>query len=244
MPLMFCCLNTKCAFMDVCEFVLRDRIGVLGSDGVKTEDLITLMAQDTRRPVNLSLLLAGAVLGGAVLAAMAFFATIGFRHDIAQAVETVRFIFKFVVTLTLLATAVSLLGATVRPGRDPGARRWVLLAAPVLLLAATAMELSVTPSQLWLDKLVGHNALHCLTIIPALSLLPGFLLFVAMRQGAPEHPGLAGALAGLISVGIAATLYASNCFDDSPLFVVIWYPLATLIVTAVGYVAGRRFLRW
>jgi hypothetical protein len=65
-----------------------------------------------------------------------------------------------------------------------------------------------------------------------------------MRNGAPENPGIAGALAGLMSAGIAATLYASNCFDDSPLFVATWYPLATLLVAGVGFISGRRWLRW
>ena len=55
---------------------------------------------------------------------------------------------------------------------------------------------------------------------------------------------MAGALAGAAAAGIAATLYASNCPDDSPLFVASWYPLASLITVAVGAVAGDRFLRW
>jgi hypothetical protein len=95
-----------------------------------------------------------------------------------------------------------------------------------------------------MHKLVGQNALHCLTIIPILSLFPAVPLFLVMRQGAPENPGFAGVIAALASVGIAATLYASNCFDDSPLFVATWYPIATLIVAAAGYFAGKRFLRW
>jgi hypothetical protein len=69
-------------------------------------------------------------------------------------------------------------------------------------------------------------------------------LLFAMREGAPQNPGVAGALAGAVAAGIAATLYASNCPDDSPLFVASWYPLATLIVVAVGAAAGVRLLRW
>ena len=52
-------------------------------------------------------------------------------------------------------------------------------------------------------------------------------------------PALSGALAGASAAGIAATFYASNCTDDSPLFVATWYPSATLIVVSVGAVAGR-----
>ncbi|MFZ5673199.1 MAG: NrsF family protein [Pseudomonadota bacterium] len=44
--------------------------------------------------------------------------------------------------------------------------------------------------------------------------------------------------------GIGATLYASHCFDDSPLFVLVWYSLAIALVTAVGFFAGRHLLRW
>jgi hypothetical protein len=51
-------------------------------------------------------------------------------------------------------------------------------------------------------------------------------------------------MAGLAASGIAATFYAANCIDDSPLFVATWFSLATLIVTATGYLAGRKFLIW
>ncbi|MBP1886603.1 NrsF family protein [Sinorhizobium mexicanum] len=211
---------------------------------MKTKDLIKLIAEDTRRPVNLRLTLLAAITGGASIAAAAFFSAIGFRHDIGQAIETVRFVFKFFVTLSLLATAAALLAPVIRPGQDPVYRRWFLLTPAALLLGAVVLELVVTPSNLWATKLVGQNALHCLTIIPILSLFTAVPLFLAMRQGAPENPGFAGIVAALASVGVASTLYASNCFDDSPLFVATWYPMATVIVATVGYFAGKHFLRW
>ncbi len=55
---------------------------------------------------------------------------------------------------------------------------------------------------------------------------------------------MTGALAGAAAAGVAATMYASNCTDNSPLFVVTWYPLATLIVVLAGALAGRKWLRW
>jgi hypothetical protein len=41
-----------------------------------------------------------------------------------------------------------------------------------------------------------------------------------------------------------ATLYASHCTDDSPLFVAAWYTIATALVTAVGALAGAKLLRY
>ena len=66
----------------------------------------------------------------------------------------------------------------------------------------------------------------------------------ALRQGAPEHPALAGAAAGLLAGAIGAALYATHCPDDSPLFVAAWYSLAIGFVVALGAVAGARLLRW
>jgi hypothetical protein len=67
---------------------------------------------------------------------------------------------------------------------------------------------------------------------------------LGLRRGAPSRPAVAGAIAGMVSAGLAATLYASHCTDDSPLFVATWYTLATALVTAVGAAVGSRVLRY
>ena len=59
-----------------------------------------------------------------------------------------------------------------------------------------------------------------------LSLAPLAAVLYALRQGAPSNLTLAGAIGGLLSAGVGATLYASHCADDSPLFVATWYPFA------------------
>ena len=43
---------------------------------------------------------------------------------------------------------------------------------------------------------------------------------------------------------LAAAIYAWHCPDDSPLFVATWYTIAISMVTAVGFLLGRRLLRW
>jgi hypothetical protein len=113
-----------------------------------------------------------------------------------------------------------------------------------LVVAAALIEMMVIPRDLWMTRLIGRNWAHCLMMIPILSIPPLAVLVAALRAGAPGHPMLTGALAGAAAAGVAATFYASNCTDDSPLFVVTWYPLATAIVVVAGALAGRRWLRW
>jgi len=48
----------------------------------------------------------------------------------------------------------------------------------------------------------------------------------------------------LLSAGLAATLYAAHCTDDSPMFVATWYSLAAVIVAAIGAFAGSRVLKF
>ncbi|MGE3917527.1 MAG: NrsF family protein, partial [Hyphomicrobiaceae bacterium] len=88
------------------------------------------------------------------------------------------------------------------------------------------------------------NALVCLSVMPALSLPPLALALIAMRSAAPSSPAAAGAAVGRLAAAVAASLYALHCFDDSPLFVAVWYPLATLPVILLGSFAGQRLLRW
>ena len=65
-----------------------------------------------------------------------------------------------------------------------------------------------------------------------------------MLDTASACVALAGAAAGGLAAAVAATIYAFHCFDDSPLFVLTWYPLAAIPVIVAGTVAGHRLLRW
>jgi len=106
------------------------------------------------------------------------------------------------------------------------------------------IELLIVPASQWMPRLIGHNADRCLVLIPFLSIGPLACILIALRRGAPSSPGLTGAVAGLAASGIAATFYAANCRDDSPLFLVTWYPIAILMVTTIGYLIGRKLLNW
>jgi hypothetical protein len=211
---------------------------------VKTDDLINLLANDPRPPWRFRSVLATAIAGGIIIAGALFFAGIGFRPDISEAVHSGRFLFKFVVTIALAVTATTAALSLGRPGDSLAHKGLMLAIAPALLAAAAAIELMVLPERQWMPSLIGSNARFCLTLIPLLAIGPLACLLAALRQGAPSRPGLAGAVAGLAASGIAATFYAANCTDDSPLFVMSWYPLAALIVTTAGYLIGRKLLRW
>jgi hypothetical protein len=211
---------------------------------VKTDDLIIALAQDAPIRWPLGRAVAAAMAGGAVIAGAIFLFGIGIRPDVMQAVETIRYLFKFVVTLALAVTATGLILHLVRPGVPLGAWRWALLAAPILLAVSVALEMMAMPMSSWGARWIGTNAPYCMTYIPLMALGPLALLLLALRQGAPRRPGLAGAVAGLVASGIAATFYAAHCPDDSPFFVATWYTLATGIVVLIGTLAGRRWLRW
>ena len=211
---------------------------------MKTDDLINVLSADLRPRIDISRKIVLAAGAGAVVAAVLFFSVLGLRPDVGSAIDSVRFVFKVLPTLALTCAAFGLVINIVHPGRVQRGWQFLLLVPVVLLAAAVFVELSVVPSSLWEQRMIGSNAVHCLTVIPLLSIIPGTCILMAMRHGAPEKPGPAGAAAALVSAGIAATLYATNCPDDSPLFVATWYPIATLLVAGVGYLAGMRFLRW
>ncbi len=211
---------------------------------MKTDDFIKALAQDSSVKWRFGKAFAAAFAGGAVITAVLFFSSIGFRPDVEAAMHTGRFLFKFVVTLTLATTATGLVLRMAQPCAPLGLWGRAVVAAPVLLAVAVMIELVVMPSSTWEGRWIGSNARYCMMLIPLLAIGPLACILYVLRQGAPENPGLTGAIAGLVASGIGTTFYASHCSDDSPLFVATWYPLATGIVVLAGYFLGRRLLRW
>ena len=211
---------------------------------METETLVEALATDKIVPWTLERSIRLALIAGNIIAGIMFFGGIGFRPDIVFAMGTTRFLVKFTVTLPLALAATAAMLRVAQPDASFGVRGWALALSPIILISAVLIELVTVPLPLWGSKIIGTDAQNCLTLIPLLSIGPLVCLLLALRKGASTRPGLAGAIAGLAASGIAATFYATNCTDDSPLFVVTWYPLATGFVAFIGYLSGLRFLRW
>lgn len=211
---------------------------------MKTDNLIDALVADRMsggQPLRRALL--GALALGAVFSLGVFFLELGVRTDIVEALRTWRFDVKVALMFVALLLAFSLCLALSRPvvSGHPGRR---LLPLAALAAATVALELAILPSGVWANRMVGSNALICLAAIPILAMAPLAAVLMVLRAGAPASPMLAGAAAGLLAATAGAALYAFHCFDDSPLFVVTWYTLATVPVVLIGAVAGHRLLRW
>ncbi len=214
---------------------------------MRTQDLINALSEDHAarpQPQPLSRTFLIAMAAGLGVAAALFALTLGIRPDAASAIETWRYNFKFVMTLTLAVTSARFVWRLARPAADVRPAELAMAAAPLLLLGAVLYELWAVPESRWLPRTLGSNSLACVVSITLLSLAPLAGAFYALRRGAPLRPGLAGAAAGLLASALAATLYAMHCPDDSPLFGAIWYSAAMALVSIGGALAGRRLLRW
>jgi hypothetical protein len=212
---------------------------------MKTDDLIAALAADNdtkEAPVGRSL--AVDVLLGFVISAIGFFAFLGLRKTFFESLDQPRFLFKFVFTSTMAVSGLVLAYRLARPVAVPGAAWRAVWLGPAMVALACLVELVVAPQDQWAARMIGHNAKHCLTLVPVMSLAPLAGLFLALKQAAPSDPARAGAAAAFGSAGLAAMLYAMNCPDDSPFFLAVWYMLATMIVVALGWFAGGRWLRW
>ena len=212
---------------------------------MRTSELIAALSADpVPEPIRLGRRVAAALAIGLVGSVALYILLLGPRPDIAAACRSMRFWLKFVDSFAFALPTLLLTLRLARPDAKPRALA-LWLAAPFILLAAgVVVELLVVPQGEWLSRLMGSTAMHCTITIPMLAAPVLAALIVALRAGAPLHPGLTGALAGAAAAGVGALVYASSCPGDSPLFVATWYPLATLICMGVGALAGRRFLAW
>ena len=212
---------------------------------METDQLISTLAADNAhraRPVGsvltLSLLLAAPV------SIVIFLTELGVRPDVMTAMRNPFFDLKFAVTLALAIPAIAISLHLSRPEASLRGWAWLLLIPVGLLVAGIGGEMMMPQRPPMMTRLVGRNAWNCLTSIPLMALPLLVAALLGLRHGAPTRPAVAGAIAGLLSAGLAATLYASHCTDDSPLFVATWYTIAAALVAAIGALAGPRVLRF
>jgi hypothetical protein len=210
-----------------------------------TDQLIkTLAADNSHRARPVSFALALALLAAAPVSIFMFVAEMGVRPDVMTAMHNPFFDLKFAVTMALAAAAITISLHLSRPEASLRGFVWLLAIPAGLLVAGISGEMMMPQRLPMMTRLVGSNSKVCLTAVPLLALPLLAASLIGLRHGAPTKPALAGAMAGVLSSGLAATLYASNCTDDSPLFVATWYTLATIIVAAIGAAVGSKVLRF
>ncbi|MGR9171880.1 DUF1109 domain-containing protein [Rhizobium sp. KDH_Rht_773_N] len=211
---------------------------------MRTDDLINLMAKDARVRLRFGRVFMAALVIGVAISAALLVSTIGIRGDMAEMIGTPRVLFKIGMTLLLAVTATRLAFRIGRPGVPLRPAALLLVLPLAVLVAGIAAELIVVPQANWAGSMEGRFSAFCLLFVPTLSIAPLAAILYSVRRGAPENPGMAGAVAGLAAGGIAAAIYAWHCPDDSPLFLATWYSIGISVATAAGFLLGRRILRW
>ncbi|MEJ0094448.1 MAG: NrsF family protein [Methylocella sp.] len=211
---------------------------------MKTADLIRALSADKVVSPSPRRALALALTPGVAIALCFYFGIVGLRPHFLTLLGEPRLLFKVCLTALFVALSAMLVLRVARPGADAQSPARLMAIAPALLAIAVVAELFAVPAAHWSHQMIGSNSMFCMKTIPFLALAPLVGILIALRNGAPERPALAGAVAGLFAGAIGALLYATHCPDDSPLFVAVWYSLAIAIVTAIGAAVGSRLLRW
>jgi hypothetical protein len=209
-----------------------------------TDQLIRSLAADNcYHPRPVGFVLALALLAAAPVSLLIFFAELGVRPDVMTAMHDPFFDLKFAVTLALASAAIVASLHLSRPEASLRGYGWLFVIPAGLLAAGIGGEMMLPQRLPIMTRLVGDNSKICMTAIPVMSLPLLIAALIGLRHGAPTRPAVSGAIAGLLSAGLAATFYASHCTDDSPLFVATWYTIATAMVTVVGALVGSKVLR-
>ena len=210
-----------------------------------TDQLIrTLAADNAYRARPVGFVLALLLLAAAPVSLLMFFAELGVRPDVMTAVHNPYFDLKFAVTLALAAAAITVALHLSRPEASLRSFVWLFMVPAGLLIAGISSEMMVPQRLPMMTRLIGSNSKVCMTAVPMMSLPLLAASLIGLRHGATTRPALEGALAGLLSAGLAATIYASHCTDDSPLFVAAWYTLSAALVTVIGALVGSKVLKF
>ncbi|MGJ5044505.1 DUF1109 domain-containing protein [Bradyrhizobium sp. SZCCHNRI1058] len=210
-----------------------------------TDQLIrTLAADNAQRAQPVGIVLALALMAATPVSTAMLLIGLGVRPDVWLAVRNPFFDLKFVVTTALAIPALIISLHLSRPEASLQGWSWLLIAPIIVLVGGMAAEMMLPQRTPMMARLVGHNSMVCMSAIPVLSLPLLAAALFGLRHGAPSRPAMTGAIAGLVSAGMAATLYAAHCTDDSPLFVATWYTVAALIVAGLGALIGARVLRY
>jgi hypothetical protein len=168
----------------------------------------------------------------------------GVRRELGDTADRVDFTVE---AALLLLTAVSAsVGALVVS--IPGAEakpwvRWMPVAFGVACVLLAAGELAYAAAT---GAPTGRLtfAWHCVYKTTSVAIVPGIVLFLMVRRGAPLHTGWAGMLAVLATVAMGVLGANIICPNDRPLHMLLWHVAPLMIFAGGGVALGKWLLRW
>jgi hypothetical protein len=213
---------------------------------VPTEELIQRLVADAS-PVRPLRPLAARVAGWFVVAVASLglvMLMMGVRRELGDGADRLDFALEAaLLVFTAISAAVGALAVSI-PGAAADARiRWLPVILAILCVVAAAGEI-VYASVIGAPTGRLTFAWHCVYKTTSVAALPGLLLFVMVRRGAPLHAAWAGLLA--ITAAAAMGVLGANiiCPTDRPVHMLLWHVLPLMLFAALGAALGRRLLRW
>lgn len=213
---------------------------------MKTDDLIAALSLDAPaippHQIERGLLVWMIPAGLVALCGVMFW--LGLRPDLSAAVTGPTFWAKAAYTLALGIAGFWLLARLGRPGSSARQPLILLGAVVILVVALAVIELTAMPADDRISAMMGRSWRVCPRNILVLAAAVAPFVFFAARRFAPTRPMFAGAAAGLLTAGLAATFYGLHCPEHTAAFVAIWYTLGMALSAAIGAVVGRFAFRW
>ncbi|MDR5856126.1 DUF1109 domain-containing protein [Caballeronia sp. LZ062] len=213
---------------------------------MKTDELIDLLATGDVRVDRAAVTrrFAQALPLGFIGSLILMLVVYGLRRDLASVAHTAIFWAKLGFPLCVAAGA---LIAVMRLGR-PGVRggyAWPIIVLPfVAVWIAGSLVLGHALPAERLPLVLGQSWRTCPFNIVLLSVPTFPAAFWALRSLAPTDMRMAGAVAGLLSSGLATMAYCLHCPEMSPAFWSVWYAIGMLLPACIGAWLGPRLLRW
>jgi len=211
---------------------------------MKTDDLIQALSADLPPARRLDRRLALAMIPAVIVVLIVIGLWLGYRDDLMAAMRGPVFWAKAAYTTVMAGAGFWLLDRLGRPGASPRGPLILLGAVLTGVVGLALYELYILPMPERMPAVMGDSAHVCAPNIALLSLVAAPFVFWAARAFAPTRPMLAGAAAGLLTGGLATTLYGLHCPEHAAAFVGLWYTLGMAITAAGGAVIGKFAFRW
>jgi hypothetical protein len=206
------------------------------------DELVAGLAPIRRRSTRREWLVLGAI--GAV--EIGLFLLLGAaRRDMALAMHLPSFWWKLgslaVLTVVAMITAVRSFDPAASPRRG---MRWVFALIALTLIIGWLIDAASAGSGALIARLMWRHGVDCVFAMLVLSLPAILALGVLMRRGAPTDRRGSALAVGAASAAWGAFVFVFNCPHDDPLYIMVWYGLGCVVVTAIARLILPLISRW